>query len=100
MKQSTLFDAYTEPRAQQPATIPALDPHVDAREQPRLGRKNLAILERLRQGPATNGELVGITHRFSARIWDLNQAGFTIEIIETDHASGMRRYALTNDPWK
>ena len=43
---------------------------------PTSGRRHLMVdrvLERLRLGPATSRELGEITHRFSARVYDLRQ---------------------------
>ena len=68
------------------ATIPA--------ERRRLNRQCLAILARLQSGTATNRQLSEIGLRFGARIMELRQAGYAIEIVAHDHASGLVTYAL------
>jgi hypothetical protein len=74
--------------------IPPVDPSVPSAAVPRLSRQSLAILDRLRKGPATNTELAGITHRFGARKFDLVKAGYDVRIVGHDAASGLVRYAL------
>ena len=66
-------------------------PRVDARLPPE------ERLERLQAGPASNKELAEITHRFSARFYDLRKAGHVIECIEFDYATGVRVYRLKQD---
>lgn len=75
---------------------PAVDRSVDRAERPRLNRQSLEVLARLREGPASNGELAAITHRFSARFYDLRKAGYKIECVEKDAATGLRVYALAD----
>lgn len=55
-----------------------VDPHVAASDIPRLSAQSAAILDRLKQGPATNFELSRIALRYSARIHDLKKAGFKV----------------------
>ena len=70
--QLSLFDAPPRP-------IAVVDPHVDHRDIPQLTRQSRVILERLRQGPATNAELTAVGLRYSARIHELRRAGHEIE---------------------
>jgi hypothetical protein len=71
MNQLSLFDARS------PAPSPA-DPHIHAADIPRVTGQNAAILERLRQGPASSFELYTLARRYSARIHDLRRAGYRI----------------------
>jgi hypothetical protein len=52
------------------------DPHVSPADHPRLTGQNLAILERLRRGPATNDELIRISRKYTSRTSDLRKAGY------------------------
>ena len=75
--------------------IPPQDPRVRGTvEEPRLSRQSLAVLERLRQGPAENTELVLIAQRFGARVHDLRGAGFPVVILSRDRETGVTVYAL------
>jgi hypothetical protein len=85
------------PPASPPAVvhIPPQDPKVrGTEEEPRLTRQSLAILARLREGPASNSDLVLIAQRFGARVHDLREAGYPITILSRDRASGVTVYAL------
>ena len=77
-----------------PAVVETADPNVIPAERRRLSRQNLEVLELLKRGPARTDELCRITHRFSARFYDLKQAGFVIECIDTDTVTGLRVFAL------
>jgi len=70
------------------------DPTVNAAEKPRLINQSLLILERLRRGPATARELVGIALNYRARISDLRAAGHNIPEPTEDHATGYSLYTL------
>lgn len=60
---------------------------------PRLTGQRLKILERLRDGPATNIELVDLaTHRFGGRLKELRDAGYKIKTINA--GGGLFRYEL------
>ncbi len=61
----------------------------------RRGRMVNAILERLERGPATGPELAAITHRFSARIYDLRQQ-YGKTIISRRSGDGVYVYTLVN----
>jgi hypothetical protein len=74
------------------------DPSVEPVARPRLGRQSLAVLERLREGPASNVELASISHRFGGRLYDLRRAGCTVVIDSNDHASGVVVYRLAHEP--
>jgi hypothetical protein len=73
------------------------DPSVEPVARPRLGRQSLAVLERLREGPATNVELASISHRFGGRLYDLRRAGCVIAT-QQDHPSGIAIYTLKHEP--
>lgn len=89
MTQSCLFDETT------PALPPIPVNHtVHLAEAPRLSKQCAAILERLRSGPATNAELVGIALKYTGRISDLRKSGYDIRVIQRDHASGVNTYRL------
>lgn len=71
------------------------DPHVDPVDAPRLSRQAAEILAMLRaRGTCTNMELTRITHRFSARLWDLRKAGFSIVTVALRDGSGVVTYRL------
>lgn len=102
--QQNLFD--TEPQGRgaygqvlpsntAPSAFPQRDPKITQPvEQKRLSRQTQAIVDRLRQGPATNKELAAITHRFGARIHDAKGVGFDIHVQSHDHKTGVVVYAL------
>lgn len=52
-----------------------LNSTVSDEDAPRLGKQHHAILDRLREGPATNIELSRIGQRFGARLEELKKAG-------------------------
>ena len=85
--QLSLFDPVPRPRPLVPR-----DPHVAAQDITRLTGQNAAILRRLRAGPATNDELIGISRKYTSRISDLRAAGFVIEA--TRLGGGLFEYRL------
>ena len=79
----------------QPGFIFPRDSHVtDVAEQRRLSGHSGQILARLEKGPVTNWELAQISLKYTGRISDLRKAGYRIEVIERDYASGRTVYAL------
>ena len=60
------------------ATLSPRDPNVDSRDVKRLSGQNAAILERLRQGPATNAELAAMSLKYTSRVSDLRDHGYVI----------------------
>ena len=75
--------------------IPPQDPRVRGTvEEPRLSRQSQAILDRLRERPASNADLMLIAQRFGARVHDLRAAGFDIQITDRDRETGLVWYAL------
>ena len=59
--------------------LPATDPNALESDRPRLAGQNAAILERLREGPATNEELARLSLKYTSRLSDLRKAGYEIE---------------------
>lgn len=59
--------------------LPATDPNVESSDVFRLSGQNLAILRRLREGPATTDELSRISRKYTSRISDIRHHGFIIE---------------------
>lgn len=53
-----------------------LNSTVEDQDKPRLRKQHDAILDRLREGPATNIELGRIAQRFSARLEEMKRAGY------------------------
>lgn len=86
-KQLSLFDPAPHPRPLVPR-----DPNVAARDITRLTGQNAAILRRLRQGPATNDELIRISRKYTSRISDLRAAGFVI--VCERQGGGLTTYTL------
>jgi hypothetical protein len=80
-----------------PRTAPLpVDPSIDRRDIGAAAHLNLAILERLRLGPATGGDLAAICSRYGARIHDLREAG---HVINKERAGRMSwRYSLEAAP--
>lgn len=75
--------------------VQPVDPHVPAEDVPRLTKQALAILARLRRGPATNVELSAIGLRFGARLMDMRRAGYEIESVRG--AGGLWTYSLNEN---
>jgi hypothetical protein len=79
---------FTEP------AIPPCDPSVAPVEAKRLSKQSAAILDRLRQGPATNVALAAIALKYTSRVSDLRAAGFDVRVIERSHETGVTVYRL------
>lgn len=62
--------------------------------RPRLSHQCERILDRLRQGPATNRELAVLALKYTGRISDLKAAGYRIECFEQDKLTGLTKYRL------
>lgn len=73
------------------------DPRAE-RERPRLSRQCVAIIERLRRGPATNDELAAIARKYTSRVSDCRASGFVIEVTSRDYATGLTTYELRGEP--
>ena len=71
--------------------FPLRAPWVD---QPRLTRQCRLILERLRQGPASNRELSRLALKYTGRLSDLRRAGYVVTIVRQDHVTGEVIYEL------
>lgn len=82
---------------QLPISWRCLDPSVSAVEGKRLNRQAVAILERLRLGPASNTELYRLCMNATARISEIRRAGFDIQCYDRCRATGTcwYRVALT-----
>lgn len=67
----------------------ATEAEMDGGDHARKNRQATAgaILERLKAGPATNHELLNITPRFGARIYDLRQLGHKISTKNRGHGT-------------
>lgn len=88
MTSGFLFDRFNPPPAPS-------DTHVTDRvEQKRLTGQNAKILARLQQGPATNRELAAISLKYTSRLSDIRAAGYKVEVVERDHATGLVRYQI------
>ena len=75
--------------------VKTLDPSVPDDEKPRLSVQCHAIADRLRKGPATNLDLIMISHRFGARLHELKRAGFLWK--RTPKGQGVHQYQLIRD---
>ena len=78
-----------------PDMLPPYDASVERDAAPRLSRQNAAILQRLRQGPASNTQLAAIALKYTSRISDLRAAGYDVRLIEQDRATGLTWYELS-----
>ena len=89
--------AYGQPTEGRPI-ITARDPTVTAEEAPRLSRQCLAILDRLREGPATNRELATISLKYTGRLSEVRRYlhfhGDDVVVVRRDYRSGLTLYAL------
>lgn len=93
-QQQQRFD-FDSPAA--PRRVSVIDKTVTKEEARRLEGQSQRIIERLRQGDATNDELAAIARKYTSRISDCRKAGFEITIISRDRASGVVVYRLTKD---
>lgn len=73
------------------------DPKLKTAEKPRLAGQCDRILQRLRDGPATNAELAHLSLKYTSRISDLRKHGYHVQIIMRNHHSGRTVYALRRD---
>jgi hypothetical protein len=107
MKEQDLFscladDGYTVTR---PADLPTpaerqtvWQTHAEqqADEATRLAHVEARMIDRLRQGPATNVELSRIGLKYTARISEMRTRGY---VIEADYVKrGIWRYTLVSEP--
>lgn len=86
----------TTPNLFDPPTIP-VNSTVDAREAKRLSAQAHRILERLRQGPASNRELAQGALNYRARISEIRAAGFNVAVTARDYKTGVALYALVEE---
>lgn len=71
------------------------DPSIrDSADEPRLSRQCQEILNRLKQGPATNDELSRISRKYTSRISDLRANGIPVVLKSWDHKTGVTIYAM------
>ena len=76
------------------ADAPAPNATVPPAAVPRVSAQSVRIIERLRQGRATNAELAGISLKYTARVSDIRAAGYDVRCVEHDRATGVAWYAL------
>ncbi len=62
---------------------------------PRITGQRLKILERLREGTATNIELNAVCFRYGARIHELRGMGFRIKTVQ--ESAGVFRFELATE---
>jgi len=74
------------------------DPNIREAAKPRLSRQSREVLQRLREGPASNRELATIALRFGGRLWDLRKAGCNIATESHNHETGEVWYRLAFEP--
>jgi len=78
MTQTTIFNKFNGLTKPTVSVLETKDPHVATGNAPRLTGQNRAILARLRCGSATNKELSRIALKYTSRISDLREHGYTI----------------------
>lgn len=66
-------------------------------ERKRLSGQNGKILERLKQGPATNDELARMARKYTSRISDLRAAGYTVVVSSRNRETGLNVYELKGE---
>jgi hypothetical protein len=86
MTQRSLFD-----------TPPAVPSRAPAPMRPRLSRQCEQILERLRQGPATNYDLSRFALKYTSRLSEIRQAGYRVEVDHLDYETGVVTYVLREE---
>ena len=76
------------------APIP-VNASVPVSDAPRLSKQCRLILERLRQGKATNVELAALPClKYTSRLSDLRKSGYKIRICDRNYDSGLVVYEL------
>lgn len=91
-----LWDVPAKPLTPTVTPPPVRDPNLASVAVARVSRQALAVLDRLRQGPATNRELLDVAIRYGSRIHDLRKAGYKIDKHE-DHKTGLTTYKLVGE---
>jgi hypothetical protein len=76
-----------------PAEVPP-NPTVPDEARPRVSRQCREILERLREGPATNKELAAKSLKYTSRLSEIREAGYTVRCVAVDIKNGVYRYEL------
>jgi hypothetical protein len=96
--QPTLFDTDDAPTGAygQPVEPAPARGWATAAEDKRLSAQCQAILDRLKQGEATNTELAAIALKYTSRLSDLRAAGIDVRVINRDHATGRVTYAIAS----
>lgn len=79
---------------------PTIEPNrsVPAAAAPRVTRQARAILACLRQGRAEVRDLAAIAKQYNARIYELRKAGYRIENVDQNQATGESWYELKSEP--
>lgn len=78
-------------------TIPPRDPNAHPDSHPRLSRQAAEILTAFKAAPLHRldcAQLMAKAQRFGARLYDLRKAGYRIDLVEHDHATGRTVYEL------
>jgi hypothetical protein len=60
----------------------------------RLTRQCAAMLDRLRHGRVSNAELAQVALKYTSRISDLRAAGYDVQCVKQDKATGLSWYEL------
>lgn len=89
MRQETLMPLFDRP------AVAFADPSLSEAEKLRMSPQHLKIVDRLREGPATNLELGMISQRFGARLHELKKAGFLWS--RSTVKAGVYRYEMVRD---
>jgi hypothetical protein len=80
-----------------------IDPQLDmfaqppslAQDAPRLSAQCRKMIERLRQGPATNADFVHMgIFKYTSRISDARAAGYDVRVVSRNHQTGVTLYRL------
>jgi hypothetical protein len=95
--QTSLFEEPPHARHRDPpSAIPPADPHVEHVDKPALAAQTAAVLERLRQGPASVPQLEAASgsQRVAARVYDLKKAGYHVARYVHDREQRVYGYKL------
>jgi hypothetical protein len=72
------------------------DHRLSQEEKPRISSQCQKILDRLREGVATNRELSALSMKYTSRISDIRASGHTIEVVSRDVRTGLTLYRLVS----
>lgn len=104
MTTPNLFDEPIVDMSQSPTLAPRSTPTIEPNRSvpsaavPRVTLQARRILAFLQQGRAEVQDLAAIAKQYNARIYELRKAGYVIENVEQNQATGESWYELISEP--